>query len=556
MPDHINCGTVEGIKLDESLLPSLSLTTDEKSGKLRAQFNPIDGAIAPDRATLVQTMQDQGFGAIYLDEKALTSFIDACHEAKELVCMDIGERRDATFSLELSKDLMSAWLTLHPAQGGKPIGAAVNGALREQGVVHGILHKELDAALADGFCDHLLIAQGEPEQQGMPGRFDTLFLLHDQTTSKIDELAIIKFRDLSHLLLVHPGDQLMLRIPPVPGKNGVDIKGQIVLAKPMPEMPFADNLQGAATDPGNPNLLVASNPGQPMTVKGGVIVNPVIAVQDVDLSTGNITFEGTIHIAGDVKAGMCLNVTGDVIVKGMVEAAEIIAGGNVAVKGGIIGRAEKKQGSQALAETTAKIRCSGSVQALFMENVHVEAGNAIHIDLNAHQCELIARNEIVVGKAGSKTGQIIGGRAQAGMLIEAGTLGSVAAMKTRIQVGVDPYLEEQINKQRTVIQRKIAELDQVLKLIVFFDHNPQKNVGGIGKKVEEKRVQQLAEIDALSAEINVLEDQLKLVDNASIKVGKTLHDGVEIQIGKQIWQVVEDTGGGTYKLQESQIIIV
>ena len=547
----------KGISLDEShtLQQPLSLTLDKASGKLRAQFDPQGSLVAPDLPLLRQSLQDQGFAEFHLDEKALIGFIDACREAKELVLSDIGERRDASFALELSKDLMSAWLTLHPAQGGKPIGSTVNAALREQGVVHGILHKDLDAALAAGFCDHLLIAKGEPEQQGIPGRFDALFLLKDKSAT-VDELAVIKFRDLGHILLVHPGDQLMLRTPPVQGKNGIDIKGQVVLAKAIPDMPFAADLQGAKTDPGDPNLLLATNAGQPMTVKDGVIVNPVIEVPDVDLSTGNITFEGTIHIAGDIKAGMSLNVTGDVIVKGMVEAAQIIAGGNVVVKGGIIGRAEKKQGSQTLAESTARIRCGGSVQASFMENVHVEAGNAIQIDQNARQCELIARNEIMVGKSGSKTGQIIGGRTQAGMLIEAGILGSASAIKTRLQVGVDPYLEQQILTLREQIQRKIAELDQVLKLLIFFTHNPQKNIGGVGEKVEAKRLHQLAEIDALSAEVAALEDQLKLVDQASIKVGKAIHDGVEIQIGRQIWQVVEDTGGGTYKLQESQIVIV
>jgi uncharacterized protein (DUF342 family) len=535
---------------------SIILAFDEDSGKLQAQFDPLEGQSAPDRAILMAAIQDRGFANYFLEEKILASFIKACSYAKQLVLMDIGERRDAEFSLELAADFMSAWLTLNPAQGGKPIGAAVNSALRDQGVSHGILHLELDAALAKGTCDHLLIAKGESEQDGTPGWFEILFGLQDDNGEEVDELAVIKFSDLSHLLIVHPGDALMRRVPPVPGKNGLNIKGEVILAKAMPEIPFGLNLQGAAPDRADPNLLITINAGQPVAVKDGVMVNPVIEVPDVDLSTGNIVFEGTIHIEGDIKAGMSLNVTGDVIVKGMVESAEIIAGGNVAVKGGIIGSAEKKQGSQALAGTTARIHCGGSVQAMFMENVHVEAGDSIQIDMNARQCELIARNQIVVGKKDPKSGQIIGGRAQAGLLIEAVTLGTTSAMKTVIEVGVDPYLGKQIVIKQALLQRKIAELDQVLKLVIFFEHHPEKNIGGVAEKVEEKRLHELAQIANIQAELTLLEEQLELVNHARVKVGKVIYDGVEIQIGKQIWRVVEDTHGGVYQLQEGKIIVV
>lgn len=544
--------------LDESLsqLQSFRFTLDPQSGKLLAQFDPLASAQVPDLPMLMQALQEQGYADYYLDETGLAAFVSAIPKAKETLAMEIGERRDATFELELSDDLMTAWLTLHPAQGGKPIGAAVNAALRERGVVHGIMHKELDAALAIGFSEHLPVARGEPEQQGTPGRFDALYMHKDKDAAKLDELAIIKFSDLSHLLLVQPGEQLMRRTPPIPGKSGIDIKGQVVLAKAIPELPFAADLQGAASDPDDPNLLVATNPGQPMTVKGGVVVNPVLEVPDVDLSTGNIKFEGTIHIDGDIKAGMRLDVTGDVIVKGMVEAAQINAGGNVAVKGGIIGRAEKKQGSQALAESTARICCGGSVQASFMEHAHIEAGDAIRIDLNARQCELIARNVIMLGKPGSKTGQIIGGRAQASLLIEAGILGSSATMKTRIQVGLDPYLEQQIAELQAQMQRKLGELDQVLKLLLFFERNPHKNVGGVADKVEAKRLAQVSEIELLNLEVAALEAQLQLVEKACVKVGKVVHDGVEMRIGKAVWHAVEDSSGGKYMLKDGQIVIV
>ena len=529
---------------------------DSESGVLRAHYNPQGSLQVPDIAQFNQALQAEGYAAFYLDDRAVNDFMQECAKAQSLVDMAVGERRNASFTLKLSEDLMSAWLTLKPAQGGRAIGVEVQDELRDQGICYGILKDELDAALAQGHCDRLLIARGEPAQSGTPAWFDVLFDQHDRVSDVISENARIKYRDLSHLLLVQTDDPLMRLHPPVQGRNGKDIMGKVVFPEPLPELAFGQDLQGTKADKNDPNLLLADRPGQPVEVKDGVMVNPVITVKNVDLTTGKIMFDGTLHVEADIKIGMSVKVTGDVIVGGMVESAEIIAGGNVAIKGGIIGRLEKKTGTQNLADGAARVQCSGSVQAQFMENVHVEAGNAILITQNARHCELIAKNEVIVCKPGGRTGQIIGGRTQAGLLVQSDILGTNLATKTKIQVGVDPFLDEQILNLRSLIARKVAELDQVIKLIVFFEHNPHKNVDGIGAKVEAKRAHQLAEINRLNVELGVLEEQLELVDKASIKVSTTIHDGVEIQIGKQSWKVSEDCGGGIYKLRDNVIVLV
>lgn len=196
------------------------------------------------------------------------------------------------------------------------------------------------------------------------------------------------------------------------------------------------------------------------------------------------------------------------------------------------------------------------MQAMFAENSHIEAGSSIQIDSNTRQCELIARDQIVVGKSAVKTGQIIGGKTQAGMLIDTGVIGSTATTITLIQVGVDPYLEEQIARQRALIKQKMDDLDQVVKLLLYFAHNPLKNVGGVADKVEQKRLQQLAEIDALSITLHDLEEQLELIEQASIMVGKVIHDGAEIMIGKHAWRVQQDAAPGVYRVDNGQIVLV
>lgn len=530
---------------------SLVFSLDEESGDLHAQFDPTSVAPVPNVATAKQALTDQGLGDLYVDDTALAGFITECRTAKQVLDCVVGGRRDGEFQLKVDDDLMMARLTLVPAQGGKPVGLALVDALREQGIVYGILHDRIDAALASGRCEDMTIARGDPPQDGRPGRFVNLFEQQHKQAITDDERAIIKYGDLCRLLLVHPGDPLLRRIPPVIGKNGTDIRGQVVLAAPIPDNPFASDLLGAAPDQANPDLLLATHAGQPALAPNGAIVNPVIEVPDVDLGTGNINFEGTIRVSGDIKAGMRINVTGDVIVDGVIEAADILAHGNVAVKGGIIGHTDTRSGTHVLPASTARIRCEGSVQALFAEHAHIEAGNAILLERSARQCELVARNEVVVGT----TGQIIGGLTQATFLVKTAVLGSPAGIKTVVQVGVDPYLNDELMQKERQLRSKLDEIGGVLKLITYMKHSPKKVEPGVLEKAEITRLQLVREINAMTADLALLREKIELAEHAKVEVGKAIHDGVEIRVGKLSWQALEDMKGAVVQLKDGQIVV-
>lgn len=542
--------------MDQLSMQALSFSLNEGNGALLGHFDPAGGAPIPDAVTIRQTLTKKGWGDFHLDDKAVEAFVAACRKAEQPVDMVVGARRDGEFALKVDDDLMTAWFTLVPAQGGHPVTPAELGeALREEGIIVGILHDEIKAAFAAGHCEQLAIARGNPAQEGAPTRFESLFDQEKEQDSDEHDLDRIKYADLCHLLLVKPGDHLMRRVPPVQGKSGMNIKGHPVLPQPTPDIPFRNDLKGAARDPGDPNLLVATAGGQPVRLDNGVMVNSVIEVLDVDLSTGSIAFEGTLHVGGDIKAGMKVKVTGDVIVNGTVEAAEITAGGNVAVRAGIVGHVDTRPGAHALPDTTARIICEGSVQALFMEAAHIEAGKSILISRSSRQCELIAGEEIVVGKGSSKTGQIIGGRTQATLRVVTGVLGASSGVKTHVQVGFDPYLEKQIADKDLEFKRKCEEIDRVVKLLAYFKQNPKKGEGGVAEKVEATRRQLMVNIDDLTAELKVLRDKVQLAEQARVEVGGEIHYGTEIRIAQQFWQAPDDMGCATIQMEGSKIAV-
>ncbi len=541
-------------ELNAGLQSTQSFSLYEAGDELHVRWEPGADALAVNAMHIRQTVQEGGWGALRIDDKAIHDFTAGCRDADHMLDQVIGKRYDGEFSIVTDNDLMTAWLTLVPPQGGKAVRAEeIDAELRRQGIVFGLQRRQMADAMAAGFCERTVIACGDPPRQGTPTRFQPLYEQANEAT-KINENDRIRYADLCHLLLIKPGDPLMRRIPPIPGKNGTDIMGQAVFSEPVPDVPFGAGLNGAEPDRNDPDLLVAVSGGQPTVMEDGVNVNPAIAVPDVDLATGSIEFEGTLHVRGDIKAGMRVKVSGDVIVEGTMEAAEVIAGGNVAVRGGIVGHPDFRPGAHTLPETTARIICDGSVQALFMENAHIESGQTILIGRAARQCELIARDEIIVGKG--KTGQIIGGRAQAMMRVAAGALGAPTGIKTQVQVGCNPYLEKQIAEADAEFSRTCGELENISKLLAYFRQNPAKGEGGVAARAIATHGQLKAMIDTLMAEIKVLQSQLELTEQATVEAGEQICYGVEVRISQQVWQPSDDMGRARLELRNGKIVVM
>lgn len=531
----------------------LQLSVQERT--LQATFQPGNNNVPPSLDQIKDLLQQQGYGDWHIDTAKLQAFASRCREASETLSLPIGEQRDAEFILNISADKLNVYLTLLPAEGGAPIGDQVLNALMQQGILYGIQRDVLQAALNSGLCENLLIAHGDEPEASHPAEFVSLLENIRSRKRHADADKVVDFRDLGQLLLVQPGDALMRRIPAKPGKNGIDVFGQSILAAPVEDKAFPATIKGAEISADDPDLLVAANPGQPVLHDNCVVVNPVIEVANVDLESGNITFEGTVKVLGDIKSGMHLIVTGDVIVEGAVESAEVVAGGDVSVKGGVIGHAEVVAGALERPDAASRIRCGGSLHALFLENTHVEASKSIVVESSVRQCDLTAGHSIQVGKEGSKQGHIIGGRCRATNTVHAGSIGTPAGATTKIQVGYDPYLHSALQAKDRILKGKQGELHQVDQLLNFLAQNPHKDKGGIGAKAEHTRDKLLQEISDAEQAIQQLAERLNLASHARVVSEKAICNGVDIQIGSAMWHVRDDAGAMTLMLAGDKIVL-
>lgn len=522
---------------------------------LPAADAPRFPADLPTWDTLSAAVTAQGWNAEALDAHAVQAFIEQCRQAQDGVEGAVGMVVDGSFELELDPARMSALLTLHAPKGGKPVALAdVRQALADQGIVHGVLEEELAAALERGAPGTVEVARGTPPVRGTPTRFESLLGRLKPRGEDIDELAQVDYRDLGNLLLVTPGTPLMRRVPPLPGVDGTDVLGQPVLPDEMPDTPFAKELAGVEVDPEDPLLLRATVSGTPTLVSHGVQVNPVVEVDAVDLSTGNINFEGSLQVRGDISATMEVRVTGDVVVNGTMEAALVEAGGSVTVKGGIIGTAEALQNAAAAART-ARIICGGEVRARFITNAIVSAGRNVEVEREIRQSSIAAGGSINVGPPNTQQTAIVGGQTRALTGVRAGTIGAPSGIPTLVQAGLDPHADikrSALNRKRQQMNEEKAKLE---KLLTFLQANPQRAPADVAERARNTHLklgQDLAELEAEEAQ---LARELQPLQTATIVAARRFCSGVTIQLGNKMQEFLEDQIGGKVGLEEGQIVI-
>lgn len=147
----------------------------------------------------------------------------------------------------------------------------------------------------------------------------------------------VDYKDLVRLRNVLKGKLIAKIIPAQPGKLGMTVTGDELAFKAGKEAHFKIG-KNVLIDNDGTSMYAAIDGLVTLTDNGKINVFPVYEVNgDVDYSTGNIDFVGTVVIRGNVLSGFTVKSAGDIRVVGGVEGAELISGGSIEITGGIIG---------------------------------------------------------------------------------------------------------------------------------------------------------------------------------------------------------------------------
>lgn len=529
----------------------IRLELSQPGEQVRACFAPVANRMPPDRAMLQASLEEHGWQDARLDAAAVNAFLTQCQLAEHEIDAVIGTLLDGEFELEVSPDQLVLRMTLVAPEGGRPIELEdIRAAVSGMNVVAVLDLDAIRAALAKGSCENVEIAHGTAPVQGTPAEF--VNLVQPRKPAQVeDEGDHFDLRDLGSLLLVNPGTALMRRTAATPGREGVDLFGKALPADEVEDTPYADDLTGVSADPNDPNLLLAVIAGSPRILPHGVSVSPVVDVEAVDLHSGNVTFDGSLRVSGDIRTGMSVKVTGDVVVNGTIEAAHVEAGGDVIVKGGIIGKAETSHGDS---NEIASVRTKGAVHARYIQNAIVEAATEVIVESGIRQSDVSAGERVVVG---TPTGQssISGGRTRAMQTVSVAVLGAPAGSATMVQVGLNPFADEQRSSLEARRRKVLEDQAKLQQLVAFFAKHPEKANGDVREKARATMHKINQDLFEIEAEVARVTEQMKPSDTAVIAAGRRIHGGVTLQVGHKVLKVMEDKPGGQVRVVDDRITV-
>ena len=261
---------------------------------------------------------------------------------------------------------------------------------------------------------------------------------------------------------------------------------------------------------------------------------------DVDLSIGNIDFNGTVVVHGNVISGMTIRATGDVTIYGGVQDSSVEAGGDVTIMNGLQGRGQ------------GTVVAQGTLSAKFIEQSRVRAGTLVRADEIVHS-EVESGGDVqVTGKRGS----VVGGVIRACHMVAAQTVGAIGHPRTIIEVGADPQMAKRWKDLGIQLGKYRKKLEEVQKIVNYLLSK------GSETGINQERLQQafatkvkcLQIVQSMEKEYAQLKKKLEGADTGVIHVTDTIYPGSVLRISNLSYNVsgtqIKKT---TFKISEGEI---
>jgi len=354
--------------------------------------------------------------------------------------------------VQLSKDKLKGFLTLIRVTNEEKVSPEfIYGLLKENGIVYGI-NDERIKAICNSSEDILrvVIAEGFPRKDGEDAKIHYHFNKVQTPKPCILENGQVDFKNLGYVETVTKGTVLASKKPAIEARKGKTVTGDILCGKDGKDINF---IAGANCILSEDKLsIIAETDGIVKIENRKVVISKLLEVKgDVGVETGNISFCGQIIVYGNVTKGYKVECDDDLIVHGLVEGANLNAGGDIVIAKGIQG------------DRVAKINCGGNLAASYINCA------IIYVKGNVEVGEVINSTLLSGGKIkvmGQK-GQIIGGEIVSHDL-EANTIGSELGVYTSIKLGNKCEIIKELNGLLLEVEEKsetVKDLQRCLALI-------------------------------------------------------------------------------------------
>jgi len=496
---------------------------------------------------VMDAVKEAGAGTFYLDLEKIENML-ATFRFKDFE--PVGEKRDGRFDVTVSKDATEAILKLSPPFGGEAITADdIFGYLQRNNIIFGIKNDIVKDVVNKGiFNENIVIAVGQKSSDGENGGIEYYFeTASEKPKPRINEEGEVDFRELNLFQQCKAGDPLARKNPATMGIPGRTVYGEEVLPKPGKDIPVPIGLN-TKPDSNDPNVIVASVDGQPKLVNKKISVFPVIDIPaDVDFSTGNISFTGTVNIRGNVISGFSVKSTGDINIGACVEACTIECGGNLNIKQGVSGMDK------------ALIICRGNLTTKFIYNATVYCEGDVYVDESIMYSKVSASGKVeMVGKKGF----IMGGITRATKTITCNQTGTHTATPTILEVGGSPTMREELDRIEAEIHEAERLSEMQSKSIDSAEKRAQTTPGEMSAEQKQRvlhlsrdRFALLSRLRAFKEKKEDLEEKLINLNSKQFKINvrKTVLPGTKITIKNASWVAHDPLEFSTFREYDGEV---
>ncbi len=447
--------------------------------------------------------------------KKRLAVLDAIHREQERILQSQIKSEDFLFEF-LAND-MEVYVTVLTKD--KQIGRErLMEILEQNNIRRGIQEDAIELIVSgEAYRKAILLARGEIPRVGADGWYEFFFRTNLERKPKILEDGTADYRTIEWFEMVKAGQVLAKYHEAKEGTDGYNVTGGPIKARKGVEQRILTG-QGFVLSEDRKTYIAAID-GMIRLEGTEMKVTDHMLLDEVNMTTGDIEFNGSVHVLGDVGYGAIIKASGDIVIDGTVESATIESGGSIVLKKGMNSAGH------------GLIKAGGDVVSRFFESVKVIAKGNIDVGkcLNS---QLYAEGSV------TSSGIIAGGvtRASAGFRIK--HAGNQAGLHTALQLKIDEKVWEENRVIKNAIRDVSAELEMLNKSYEEFKVKfpPEvRNGMEVFAKIEKAVYTKKKQFDQLLVLNEEIEKSLKKIREAKVIITGRAYEGTVLEMEGCRW---------------------
>jgi uncharacterized protein (DUF342 family) len=541
------------------MMKGITLLANKKAKQLSATVDPLlfEGVLEPE--ALERYVLSTEHNSYFMLPNAIAALCEKANSAKSSDNLDeqtmvIGEIRDASLSVTIADDQMSAELIMESPYAGKvPSYENILKLLHQQGVTKGISKKRIKAlsldteSAAPGTEFRDTIAKGLPPRNGkdsyvkplVPNALERILQPQDAGDNKVD------MRNLGDILCVPAKTPVARRQNPGKGRDGFTVSGKKLSpdSGEWKDIKLGDN---TVISPRDENIIIAAVTGQPKFENGIMNVDDTFQTKGVNVGTGNINYDGAVLVNGDVTESMVVIAKGDVTINGFVESATIRAGGDIIITEGAMGK---------MNEEDCQLTAKGSVFIQHGQGLNIVAGKSLNVRKQLAYSKVRCKGGVTIGDIDKPNGNLFASEIQCASTLVAGTVGAVSGSSLTIDFseGIN-LLNSRYDSLLTILkQLRENNFDHEVKLRELHGQHVPSSMLNQLEKIDsrfEAEKHLLNWLENVESEMRATRDDYE--KNAKIIANKELFAGVTVKMNKRNWRSEKEYARSCIQLSDGR----